>query len=92
MKRGDGSMKLITFEREGDVGAGKSGLRAWKAMVPSDPMIFTKATTSVCGSGGAIRGTSEGVGIGSKPPKYAKEGDHRRLSITRLGVLENVIG
>ena len=37
-------------------------------------------------------GTSEGVGIGFKPPKYLNEGDHMRLSITRLGVLENVIG
>ena len=37
-------------------------------------------------------GTSEGVGIGFKPPKYLKKGDRMRLSITRLGVLENVIG
>ena len=37
-------------------------------------------------------GTSEGVGIGFKPPKYLKKGDRMHLSITRLGVLENVIG
>lgn len=37
-------------------------------------------------------GTSEGVGIGFKPPKYLKKGDKMRLSITRLGVLENQIG
>jgi 2-keto-4-pentenoate hydratase/2-oxohepta-3-ene-1,7-dioic acid hydratase in catechol pathway len=37
-------------------------------------------------------GTSEGVGIGFKPPKYLRKDDHMRLSITRLGVLENVIG
>jgi 2-keto-4-pentenoate hydratase/2-oxohepta-3-ene-1,7-dioic acid hydratase in catechol pathway len=37
-------------------------------------------------------GTSEGVGIGFKPPKYLKKGDRMRLSITGLGVLENVIG
>ncbi len=37
-------------------------------------------------------GTSEGVGISFKPPRYLKKGDHMRLNITRLGVLENVIG
>jgi 2-keto-4-pentenoate hydratase/2-oxohepta-3-ene-1,7-dioic acid hydratase in catechol pathway len=32
------------------------------------------------------------VGIGFKPPKYLAKGDHMRLSITRLGTLENTIG
>ena len=37
-------------------------------------------------------GTPDGVGIGFKPPKYLAEGDRMRVSITGLGVLENIIG
>lgn len=37
-------------------------------------------------------GTPVGVGIGFKPPKYLQSGDKMRVSITGLGVLENVIG
>jgi 2-keto-4-pentenoate hydratase/2-oxohepta-3-ene-1,7-dioic acid hydratase in catechol pathway len=37
-------------------------------------------------------GTPVGVGIGFKPPKYLKSGDRMRVSITKLGVLENEIG
>jgi S1-C subfamily serine protease len=37
-------------------------------------------------------GTPVGVGIGFKPPKYLQAGDQMRVSITGLGVLENVIG
>jgi len=37
-------------------------------------------------------GTPVGVGIGFSPPKYLKPGDHMKVSITGLGVLENEIG
>lgn len=37
-------------------------------------------------------GTPVGVGIGFKPPRYLAAGDRMRVSITGLGVLENVIG
>jgi 2-keto-4-pentenoate hydratase/2-oxohepta-3-ene-1,7-dioic acid hydratase in catechol pathway len=37
-------------------------------------------------------GTPVGVGIGFSPPKYLKSGDHMKVSITGLGVLENEIG
>ena len=37
-------------------------------------------------------GTPVGVGIGFKPPKYLKGGDRMRVSISKLGVLENEIG
>lgn len=37
-------------------------------------------------------GTPVGVGIGFKPPKYLNKGDKMRVSISKLGVLENEIG
>jgi 2-keto-4-pentenoate hydratase/2-oxohepta-3-ene-1,7-dioic acid hydratase in catechol pathway len=37
-------------------------------------------------------GTPVGVGIGFKPPRYLRNGDQMRVSITGLGVLENTIG
>lgn len=37
-------------------------------------------------------GTPVGVGIGFTPPVYLKPGDHMRVAITGLGVLENPIG
>jgi 2-keto-4-pentenoate hydratase/2-oxohepta-3-ene-1,7-dioic acid hydratase in catechol pathway len=37
-------------------------------------------------------GTPVGVGIGFSPPLYLKPGDHMRVAITGLGVLENPIG
>jgi 2-keto-4-pentenoate hydratase/2-oxohepta-3-ene-1,7-dioic acid hydratase in catechol pathway len=37
-------------------------------------------------------GTPVGVGIGFTPPKYLRPGDHMRVAITGLGVLENPIG
>ncbi len=37
-------------------------------------------------------GTPVGVGIGFTPPVYLKPGDHMRVAITGLGVLENPVG
>ena len=37
-------------------------------------------------------GTPVGVGIGFTPPVYLQPGDHMRVSITGLGVLENPLG
>jgi len=37
-------------------------------------------------------GTSEGVGIGFKPPKYLVKGDRMSVSFTGLGELRNTIG
>lgn len=36
-------------------------------------------------------GTPAGVGIGFTPPKFLKPGDHMRIEITGLGVLENKV-
>ena len=36
-------------------------------------------------------GTPAGVGAGHKPPKWLKAGDHVRVEISELGVLENTI-
>ena len=37
-------------------------------------------------------GTPKGVGIGFDPPKFLKSGDVVRISITKLGTLQNTIG
>lgn len=37
-------------------------------------------------------GTPAGVGIGFNPPRFLKSGDHMRIEITGLGVLENQVG
>jgi 2-keto-4-pentenoate hydratase/2-oxohepta-3-ene-1,7-dioic acid hydratase in catechol pathway len=34
-------------------------------------------------------GTPSGVGIGFKPPRWLVPGDHVRIAITGMGVLEN---
>jgi 2-keto-4-pentenoate hydratase/2-oxohepta-3-ene-1,7-dioic acid hydratase in catechol pathway len=36
-------------------------------------------------------GTPAGVGIGFNPPRFLKSGDHMRIEITGLGVLENEV-
>ena len=36
-------------------------------------------------------GTPAGVGIGFTPPKFLQPGDHMRLEISGLGVLENKV-
>ncbi|MDB5916650.1 MAG: mhpD, partial [Massilia sp.] len=36
-------------------------------------------------------GTPAGVGIGFNPPRFLKSGDHMRIEITGLGILENEV-
>jgi len=56
-------------------------------------LIETMSRTMTLLPGDVIAtGTPVGVGIGFKPPKYLKAGDRMRVSITKLGVLENEIG
>jgi 2-keto-4-pentenoate hydratase/2-oxohepta-3-ene-1,7-dioic acid hydratase in catechol pathway len=37
-------------------------------------------------------GTPAGVGIGFTPPKFLQKGDHVKIEITGLGILENTVG
>ncbi|MFM9973568.1 MAG: fumarylacetoacetate hydrolase family protein [Beijerinckiaceae bacterium] len=37
-------------------------------------------------------GTPEGVGIGFTPPKFLQKGDHVKIEISGLGILENTVG
>ncbi len=94
---------LVTSDEVGDVAEleiatdinGETRQRAKVADLIFDipTLIETMSRTMTLLPGDIIAtGTSEGVGIGFKPPKYLAEGDRMRLSITRLGTLENTIG
>lgn len=53
-------------------------------------LIATLSRTMTLLAGDIIAtGTPEGVGIGSKPPRYLGPGDRVAVSITGLGILEN---
>ncbi len=55
-------------------------------------LIATLTATSRLYSGDIIAtGTPAGVGIGFKPPKYLKAGDMVRITIDKLGALENPV-
>ena len=94
---------LVTSDEVGDVteleiateinGEERQRARVADLIFDIPTLIETMSRTMTLLPGDIVAtGTSEGVGIGFKPPRYLKTGDHMRLSITRLGVLENVIG
>ncbi len=94
---------LVTADEVGDVteleiateinGEERQRARVSDLIFDIPTLIETMSRTMTLLPGDIVAtGTSEGVGIGFKPPKYLKEGDKMRLSITRLGTLENVIG
>jgi 2-keto-4-pentenoate hydratase/2-oxohepta-3-ene-1,7-dioic acid hydratase in catechol pathway len=69
--------------------------------VPTEPVLFLKATTTVVGPFDDIliprnsmtlepgdlisTGTPPGVGLGMKPPRYLEDGDIVELEIQHLG-------
>jgi len=83
------AMELVT-EINGEV---RQQARVADLIFDIPTLIETLSRTMTLLPGDIIAtGTPVGVGIGFKPPKYLQAGDQMRVSITGLGVLENVIG
>lgn len=84
-----GAMELVT-EINGEV---RQHAKVADLIFDIPTLIETLSRTMTLLPGDIIAtGTPVGVGIGFKPPKYLQAGDQMRVSITGLGVLENVIG